>query len=218
VQVDHIKPTLRPPGTTRKRWKLEYDELFSSFAFKFNLRCYIMANHAAAAPGGRGGGGGPPVDQPAASLQSVLASISGEMARLAVGPGAAGGGGPAAGAGARPSPVALVAAAAGAAGAAGGGGGARNGGFVVLPAGGGAESLGSLLRIERADGRGGGGGGGGVGDPGAPRRGLSVGDARAATWADVGAPGGVPASTTVLRAAVNAFEAGAYTRPLLSST
>ena len=36
VQVDPMKPTLKPPGT--KRLKLKYDELLSNFAFKFNLR------------------------------------------------------------------------------------------------------------------------------------------------------------------------------------
>ena len=40
VQVDPIKPTLKPPGT--KRLKLEYDEPLSSFAFNFKLRHYIM--------------------------------------------------------------------------------------------------------------------------------------------------------------------------------
>jgi hypothetical protein len=38
VQVDPIKPTLKAPGT--KRLKLNYDELLSNFAFKFNLRRY----------------------------------------------------------------------------------------------------------------------------------------------------------------------------------
>ena len=41
MQVKPIKPTLKAPGT--KRWKLKYDELLSSFAFKFNLRRYSMA-------------------------------------------------------------------------------------------------------------------------------------------------------------------------------
>ena len=41
VQVDPIKPTLKAPGT--KRLKLKYDELLSSFAFKFNLRRYTLA-------------------------------------------------------------------------------------------------------------------------------------------------------------------------------
>jgi hypothetical protein len=40
VQVDPIKPTLKPPGT--KRLKLKYHKLLSSSAFKFNLRRYIM--------------------------------------------------------------------------------------------------------------------------------------------------------------------------------
>jgi hypothetical protein len=40
VQVDPIKPTLKAPGT--KRLNLQYDELLSIFAFKFNLRRYAM--------------------------------------------------------------------------------------------------------------------------------------------------------------------------------
>jgi len=36
VQVDPIKPKLKPPGT--KRLKLKCDMLLSTFAFKFNLR------------------------------------------------------------------------------------------------------------------------------------------------------------------------------------
>jgi len=44
VQVDPIKPKLKPPGT--KRLKLEYDGLLSNFGFKFNLRCYIKARCA----------------------------------------------------------------------------------------------------------------------------------------------------------------------------
>ena len=39
MQVDPIKPKLKPPRT--KRLKLDYDELLSNFAFKFNLRRYI---------------------------------------------------------------------------------------------------------------------------------------------------------------------------------
>jgi len=39
VQVDPIKPTLKPPGTKHSR--LKCDELLSSFGFKFNLRRYI---------------------------------------------------------------------------------------------------------------------------------------------------------------------------------
>jgi len=38
VQVDPIKPMLKPPGT--KRLKLECAELGSNFAFNFNLRRY----------------------------------------------------------------------------------------------------------------------------------------------------------------------------------
>jgi hypothetical protein len=36
VQVDLIKPKLKPPGT--ERLKLEYDKMPSSFGFKFNMR------------------------------------------------------------------------------------------------------------------------------------------------------------------------------------
>jgi len=38
VQVDPIKPRLKAPGYGRL--KLKYDNLLSSFAFKFNLRRY----------------------------------------------------------------------------------------------------------------------------------------------------------------------------------
>jgi hypothetical protein len=38
VQVDPIKPELKPPGT--KRLKLQYDEPLSNFAFNFNLHRY----------------------------------------------------------------------------------------------------------------------------------------------------------------------------------
>jgi len=40
VQVEPMKPLLKAPGT--KRLKLEYDELLSSFAFKFNVRRYTL--------------------------------------------------------------------------------------------------------------------------------------------------------------------------------
>ena len=40
VQVDPIKPTLKPPGT--KLLKLKYDEPPSNFAFKSNLRRYVQ--------------------------------------------------------------------------------------------------------------------------------------------------------------------------------
>jgi len=36
VQVDPMKPMLKPPGT--KHLKLKYDVRLSSFAFEFNLR------------------------------------------------------------------------------------------------------------------------------------------------------------------------------------
>jgi len=38
VQVEPMKPTLKPPGTNRL--KLKYDELLSIFAFNFNLARY----------------------------------------------------------------------------------------------------------------------------------------------------------------------------------
>jgi hypothetical protein len=47
VQVDPIKPTLKPPGT--KRLKLTYDEPVSNFAFKFSLRRYNEAPEESAA-------------------------------------------------------------------------------------------------------------------------------------------------------------------------
>ena len=40
MQVDLIKPKLRPPGT--KRWKLKFYTLLSTSAFKFNLCHYIL--------------------------------------------------------------------------------------------------------------------------------------------------------------------------------
>ena len=42
VQVDPMKPKLKPPGT--KRLKLEYDGLLSNFGFKFNLRRYTVGD------------------------------------------------------------------------------------------------------------------------------------------------------------------------------
>jgi hypothetical protein len=51
VQVDPIKPKLKPPGT--KRLKLRIDMLLSTSAFKSNLRRYIKD----ALPGVGGGGG-----------------------------------------------------------------------------------------------------------------------------------------------------------------
>jgi hypothetical protein len=41
MQVDPIKPTLKPPGT--KRLVPKWDEPLSDFAFNFNLRRYIWA-------------------------------------------------------------------------------------------------------------------------------------------------------------------------------
>jgi hypothetical protein len=45
VQFDPIKPTLKAPGS--KRLKLKLEELLSNFAFKFDLRRYIMTRVAA---------------------------------------------------------------------------------------------------------------------------------------------------------------------------
>jgi len=44
VQVDPIKPTLKPPGS--KRLKLEDEKALSNFAFKFNLRRYTVFQSA----------------------------------------------------------------------------------------------------------------------------------------------------------------------------
>ena len=104
----------------------------------------------------------------AAGMHSVLASISGEMSRLAVGPGGANMGAPAAdGRGG----FQLI-------------GGNNDGRFLVLPE---VSDLGSLLRVERSDGSRGGvdAGGAGAGEDGGRRWDPPrVGDARAATWAD----------------------------------
>jgi hypothetical protein len=48
MQVDPIKLMLKPPGA--KHWRLQCDELLSSFAFKFNLRCYSKLRPAAMWP------------------------------------------------------------------------------------------------------------------------------------------------------------------------
>ena len=47
MQVDPIKPMLKPPGT--KCLKLKYDEVLSNFAFKSNLHRYTLAGFATAA-------------------------------------------------------------------------------------------------------------------------------------------------------------------------
>ena len=123
-------------------------------------------NANANAAGGSGAGGAEALrgrTPRAAGMHSVLASISGEMSRLAVGPGAPQTGGRGA--------FQVI------------GAGEQNGRLFVLPE---VTDLGSLLRVERSDGgRGaassstaGGDDGGRRWDP--PR----VGDARAATWAD----------------------------------
>ena len=41
MQVDPIKPKIKPPGT--KPLKLDFNEPLSNFAFEFNLRRYIKA-------------------------------------------------------------------------------------------------------------------------------------------------------------------------------
>jgi len=46
VQVDPVKPMLKPPGTNRL--KLNSDELLSKCAFDFNLRRYCKGGKAAA--------------------------------------------------------------------------------------------------------------------------------------------------------------------------
>jgi hypothetical protein len=56
VQVDPLKPKLKALGT--QPLKLEYDELLSEFAFKFNLRCYSAAGAIVwALPSAAGGQG-----------------------------------------------------------------------------------------------------------------------------------------------------------------
>ena len=77
MQVNPIKPNLKPPGT--KRLKLGYDGLLSNFGFKFNLRRYTGAGggaarsqpllHDDARPGGTRGGARAP--GPRHALRSV---------------------------------------------------------------------------------------------------------------------------------------------------
>ena len=114
----------------------------------------------------------------AAGMHSVLASISGEMSRLAVGPGAPQTGGRGA--------FQVI------------GAGEQNGRLFVLPE---VTDLGSLLRVERSDGGRGAAGGDDGGRRWDPPR---VGDARAATWADPSrgsvAPGHVNRAWTPRRA------------------
>jgi len=76
VQVDHIKPTLKTPGTKRLKLELLYDEPPSKFAFGFSLRRYRLGRRAAAGrrraaepradarSGGGAAGGGQPLDAP----------------------------------------------------------------------------------------------------------------------------------------------------------
>jgi hypothetical protein len=48
VQVDPLKPELKPPGT--KRLKLKYDVRLSKSAFKFNMRRYTPATRPPRSP------------------------------------------------------------------------------------------------------------------------------------------------------------------------
>ena len=50
MQVDPIKPALKPHGT--ERLKLKYDTLLSAFAFELNLRRYSMAAPRMSTAGG----------------------------------------------------------------------------------------------------------------------------------------------------------------------
>ena len=54
VQVDPLKPTLKAPGI--KHLKLNCDNLHPSFAFKFNLRRYIVELPGAGANHGKPNG------------------------------------------------------------------------------------------------------------------------------------------------------------------
>ena len=94
MQVDPIKPKLKPPGTNRL--KLNCDVLVSTSAFKFNLRCYtkvyrvelaamraVEAERArelalAAAAGNVGAGSVPP----ALSRAGEVAALTAEVKRL----------------------------------------------------------------------------------------------------------------------------------------
>jgi len=62
VQVDPIKSNLKPPGT--KRSKLKLDVMLSTSAFKFNLRRYNVAAHAAEFALDAAGPGSPPLPPP----------------------------------------------------------------------------------------------------------------------------------------------------------
>ena len=53
MQVDPIKPKLKPPGT--KRLTVKYDVQFSTSAVKFNSRRYCTVSAAAAAANGARG-------------------------------------------------------------------------------------------------------------------------------------------------------------------
>jgi hypothetical protein len=50
-EVVQVEPKLKLSGTTRKRLKLKYDNMVSSFAFNFNLRRYILEQSSTCAMG-----------------------------------------------------------------------------------------------------------------------------------------------------------------------
>jgi len=56
VQVDPMKPKMKPPGT--KRLKLKWEILLSISAFKFNLRRYRAVRMLRLRRAGRAGGRG----------------------------------------------------------------------------------------------------------------------------------------------------------------
>ena len=62
-----MKPKLKPRGT--ERLKLEYDEPPSNFAFKFDLRRYIKADHASVLRRPEGVAAEWPADLPGRTVQ-----------------------------------------------------------------------------------------------------------------------------------------------------
>jgi len=86
VQVEPMKPKLKAPGSKRaKRLKLKFDNLPSSFAFRFNLRRYsevveesARLRSAATAPGAMSA---QRASLPAAAMRAeILTAISGGAA------------------------------------------------------------------------------------------------------------------------------------------
>jgi len=73
VQIDPIKPTLKPPGI--KLLELKYDKQLSNFASKFNLRRYIVA-----------------VDTQVRIIEEMAAAAAAAAGAAAAGAAAAGGG------------------------------------------------------------------------------------------------------------------------------